>query len=147
MKASWDTDAYRMIMNRGNCMVFHALKCFVDVVFKAGSGVFPEEASYIGTLNPKRTVLTMKVVPGETASLSDYYCPTRKGMSFVGWTTLKGGPVEYRSGYSIDVYGKMTLYAVYVKTVTVKFNAKGGTFPDSAKYIDKDAELSADKKL
>ncbi len=69
-----------------------------------------------------------------TAGVSQGITPngfTLANSTFAGWATSFGGPVVYANYATITVSGNETLYAVWtpstVTTVTVSFNAEGGS--------------------
>ncbi|MCR5474221.1 MAG: InlB B-repeat-containing protein [Lachnospiraceae bacterium] len=111
--------------------------------FNAGTGVFPEKAADRGTLDANKKILTVSALPDNYFRLQDDEVPVKEGQAFLGWTTVKGGPVEYEADSSFRVEGNAKYYAVYTKNIKVTLHAAGGTFPDS---IGREGELSADKK-
>lgn len=59
--------------------------------------------------------------------------PTRTGYSFSGWNTASNGSgTTYQPNQTINVGGDITLYAQWIKHVTVSYNANGGSGAPSA---------------
>ncbi len=65
------------------------------------------------------------VYEGDSAYLYGDYAATRDGYKLVGWATMK---TATEKEYPIIVTKNITLYAVWKKPCTVKFDANGGTF-------------------
>ena len=64
---------------------------------------------------------------GETLTLSSTV-PTRSGWTFVGWNTSSSATTAtYQPGGSYTGNAALTLYAIWKKTITVTYNANGGS--------------------
>ena len=64
---------------------------------------------------------------GSTLKLSTA-TPTRKGYSFLGWSTANDSSVEYAAGANYTANSDVMLYAVWkANTYTVSYNDNGGT--------------------
>ena len=73
---------------------------------------------------------------GETLTLSTTK-PTRSGWTFMGWgSSASATSVAYASGASYTANSAITLYAIWRKTITVTYNANGGTGVPAAQSVN-----------
>lgn len=64
---------------------------------------------------------------GTTLTLSSTK-PTRSGYTFMGWgTSVSDTSVDYNAGGSYTANNNITLYAIWRKTITLTYNANGGS--------------------
>ena len=68
---------------------------------------------------------SMNYSDGQTRIPSEI--PTKPGMTFKGWSTTQGGSVKYSAGATIDSTENATLYPVWDTTLTVEYQANGGS--------------------
>ena len=72
---------------------------------------------------------------GQTLVLSSTK-PTRSGYTFVGWSTSSTTLAKYPAGGSYTANASVTLYAVWKKTITIFYDANGGSGAPSSQSQD-----------
>lgn len=73
---------------------------------------------------------------GENLTLSST-TPTRSGWTFMGWgTSASATSVSYAKGATYSSNAAITLYAIWRKTVTVTYNANGGTGAPASQSVN-----------
>ena len=78
-----------------------------------------------GSMSGTMAIESFVVGTAKTLTTRTY---NRTNYTFLGWATSTTGPVVYTNGQSITVTANLTLYAIWASnTVTVSFNASGGT--------------------
>lgn len=75
--------------------------------------------------------------------------PTKEGYDFVGWSTVQGATTaNYSAGSTYTGNAALKLYAVWSKTITLKYDANGGSgAPDSQSETVYNDTTSADLKI
>ena len=92
------------------------------VTFNAGSGYFDEEGN---------NTYVCAVVPGHTIPDDPGMSNLDENLDFLGWYLTPECDGEQIYPYEYIPEGDVTLYARWVQTYTVTFNANGGYFGDS----------------
>jgi len=114
----------------GNEDLSGSVKCYVGSAFTTFVPPTPENVrtiTYIADGDDQYYDISLLMMSrkGEAVNLltpAENWLNSKSDMVAVGWTTVRGGPVEYNFGEQITVDGNLTLYLAWTYTVTIHAN-------------------------